>query len=154
MADVMLTKGLSGLVPSGEDAQEWFAKLKAGATVRADIRVMRNAAFHRKFFAMLRVAYENHDWPEIDTQWGPAKCTYDQFRKYITVKSGHFDMVVTPRGDVRAEARSIAFSKMDEAEFDRLYSDALDFILQEYLAPKGWTREQMDEAVNKMLSFC
>lgn len=146
-------KGLGGLIPADADAKEWLEGARAGKVMKAEIRMMRNGGFHRKFFCMLKCAYDNHDWPEIETQWGPAKCTYDQFRKYITVKCGYFDMVVTPQGNVRAEAKSISFAKMDQPEFEKLYNDALNFILAEYLAPKGWTAEDMNNAVNQMLSF-
>lgn len=146
-------KGLGGLIPADADAKEWLEGARAGKVMKAEIRMMRNGGFHRKFFCMLECAYDNHDWPEIETQWGPAKCTYDQFRKYITVKCGYFDMVVTPQGNVRAEAKSISFAKMDQPEFEKLYNDALNFILAEYLAPKGWTAEDMNNAVNQMLSF-
>ena len=153
MPDRYFTKGLGGLIPADADTQEWLEGINAGKTMSATIRMTRNGKFLRKFFALLKCAYANHDWPMIETQWGPAQCTYEQFRKFITVKCGHFDMVVTPRGDVRAEAKSISFAKMSEDEFDKLYNDALNFILAEYLSPKGWTEEQMNNAVNQIMSF-
>ncbi len=151
--DIFLVKSLGGLAPYDADAESFLSDLKSGKPVRAKISLARNVKYHRRFFCMLKCAYDNHDWPEIETQWGPAKCTYDQFRKYITVKCGYFDMVVTPQGNVRAEAKSISFAKMDQPEFEKLYNDALNFILAEYLAPKGWTAEDMNNAVNQMLSF-
>jgi len=129
----------------------WFGKLRYGIIISANMRVMRNPNFHRKFFAMLHVAYDNHDWPTIDTQYGPAQCTFDQFRKYVTIKAGFFTMGATPQGNPRAEAKSIAFGKMDEAEFEQVYSAVLDVILAEFLT--NWKRCDMDNAISAMLVF-
>jgi hypothetical protein len=152
MAEVYLTKALNGFVPSDVDSREWFEKLSSGKTVKAEIRLSRNLGFHRLFFAMINVAYENHEWPEIETKWGKAKCNRDMFRKYVTVKAGHYEAVLTPHGEIRAEPKSISWSKMDDAEFQKLYSDVLDVILQEFLT--NWKTGDMEHAVNQMLGFC
>jgi len=151
MTDRGMIKTLGGLIPNGTDDGEWFAKIRNGQSVAATIRIPRNGKFHQKFFVMLRCAYDNHEWPEIQTQWGPAKCTYNQFRKYITVKAGFYEMVVTPTGDVRADALSISFAKMTQDEFDELYSNSVDVILKEFLS--GWTCGDMDNAVRQILDF-
>ena len=151
MADLSFIKSDVGLVPADEWAQEWFQKLRRGVTVAAKVRVPRNQRFHRKFFAMLNVAYENHDWPEIQTQFGPARCSFDQFRKYVTIKAGFFTMGATPTGEPRAEAKSISFTKMDEAEFERVYSEVLNVILREFLT--NWKYGDMENAVNQMMTF-
>lgn len=61
MTDLSFIRGANGLVPDGGEATEWFAKAKPGARVVAKVSVPRNGRFHRKFFAMLKVAYENWD---------------------------------------------------------------------------------------------
>lgn len=152
MPDVHLSKALGGLIPADADAQEWLEGVKSGNVMKATIRMTRNGGFHRKFFAMINVAYENHEWPEIETKWGKAKCNRDMFRKYVTVKAGHYEAVLTPHGEIRAEPKSISWSKMDDAEFQKLYSDVLDVILQEFLT--NWKSGDMDHAVNQMLGFC
>ena len=151
-AEVHLVKALGGFVPSDANAKEWFDKVKSGQVVKAEIRVMRNGGFHRRFFAMLNVAYENHEWPEIETKWGKAKCSFDMFRKYVTVKAGHYEVDLTPQGEPRVVPASISWAKMDQPTFEKLYSDVLDVILQEFLT--NWKRGDMDYAVNQMLGFC
>lgn len=152
MADVHLVKALGGLIPSDADAQEWLEKVKMGQVMRAEIRLMRNGGFHRKFMAMLNTAYANHEWPEIETKWGKARCSFDMFRKYVTVKSGHYEVDLTPHGEPRVIPKSISWAKMDQPEFEKLYSDVLDVILQEFLT--NWKSGDMDNAVNQMLGFC
>lgn len=142
----------SGLVPADDVASEWFGKVKMGQPVTASVRLPRNGKFHRKFFAMLNVAYSNHDWPEIETNYGKVRVSAEMFRKYVTVKAGHYEADLTPGGEVRLVPKSISFSKMDQAEFDALYSDVLDVILMEFLS--NWTHGDMERAVETMLGFC
>jgi hypothetical protein len=146
-----LFKSSAGLIPSDEVSKDWFNKLTLGQIVTADYKVMRNGKFHRKFFAMLHVAFDNHEWPEIETQWGLARVNFEVFRKYVTVKAGYYEPELTPDGKVRVKPTSIMFSRMDEAEFSRLYSDVLDVILAEFLT--NWKEGDMDYAVNQMMSF-
>ncbi|QDP65847.1 MAG: hypothetical protein Unbinned7865contig1001_46 [Prokaryotic dsDNA virus sp.] len=152
MADVHLVKALGGLIPSDADAQEWMERVKTGQVMRAEIRLMRNGGFHRKFMAMLNTAYANHEWPEIETKWGKARCSFDMFRKYVTVKAGHYEVDLTPHGEPRVIPKSISWAKMDQPTFEKLYSDVLDVILQEFLT--NWHSGDMDKAVNQMLGFC
>ena len=152
MADLCFIKASSGLVPGDAEAEEWLGKQKFGKVIFASVRAPRNGKFHRKFFAMLNVAYSNHDWPELQTQYGAAKTSFEMFRGYVTVKAGHYDVDVTPTGNLRLAPKSIAFVKMSEDEFSKLYSDVLDVILQEFLT--NWTSGDMENAVNTMLGFC
>lgn len=151
MADVHLTRTPAGLVPSDAAAADWIAKVPYGKPVNARVTLPRNGKFHRKFFSMLNVAYSNHEWPDVESQFGPVRTSFEMFRDYVTVKSGHYEYDMTPQGKLRATPKSISFSKMDQAEFDRLYSDVLDVILQEFLA--NWSEGDMDAAVNVMLGY-
>ena len=151
MADVHLLKTPAGLVPTDAFASEWFNKVKPGALINAKVTQPRNGKFHRKFFAMLNVAYANHDWPEIETKFGKARTSFEMFRKYVTVKSGHYEVDLTPSGEPRVVPKSISWAKMDEGEFEQLYSDVLDVILSEFLT--NWTSGDMEAAVNMMLGF-
>ena len=151
MTKIKMMKGSMGLVPFDQEADEWFGKLKFGQAVDGEFRLPRNGKFHRLFFAMLNVAFANYEWPEVETQWGKAKCNFDLFRKYVTVRAGHYQAALTPKGEVRAEPKSISWASMGEDEFKQLYSDVLDVILMEFLS--GWTDADMDRAVEQMLRF-
>lgn len=146
-----MTRTPVGLVPCDQQGIEWLNKVALGKPVDVSVAQPRNGRFHRKFFAMLNVAYENHEWPELDTQWGKATVSFDLFRKYVTVRAGHYEAALTPHGEVRAEPKSIAFSSMDEDDFSRVYSDVLNVILREFLT--NWTHGDMDHAVNQMMAF-
>ena len=151
MTDLAFICTPMGLAPADQQSVEWLAKAKMGRPVVASVRVPRNARFHRKFFAMLNVAYSNHEWPEVDTQWGAARCSFEAFREYVTIKAGHWEIGLTAKGEPRARPKSIAWANMEEAEFSQLYSDVLDVILREFLA--GWTEGDMSRAVDAMMGF-
>lgn len=152
MADIHMTRTPQGLAPATADAAEMLAKIGIGKAVNAKVVQPRNGGFHRKFFAMLDVAYSNHEWPQIETNWGKATVSRELFRDYVTVKAGHYEAALTPHGEVRCAPKSISWAKMDQAEFERLYSDVLDVILREFLT--NWKRGDMDSAVNTMMGFC
>lgn len=152
MADIHMTRTPQGLSPATADAADMLAKIGIGKPVNAKVSQPRNGKFHRKFFAMLDVAYSNHEWPQIDTNWGKATVSRELFRDYVTVKAGHYQASLTPHGEVRCTPKSISWSQMDEAEFSRLYSDVVDVILAEFLT--NWKAGDMDFAVNQMLGFC
>jgi hypothetical protein len=151
MPKLGFTKTKEGLVPSSQDSLDWFDSVENGADVDVTVTIPRNKKFHNKFFVMLRVAYDNREWPEVKTQYGMARCSFELFRKYVTVKAGYYTPELTPRGEVRVTAKSISWANMKQEEFDQLYSDALDVILAEFLS--NWTRKDMNEAVAQMLSF-
>lgn len=151
MADVHLTRTPSGLVPSDLAAAEWLQRVAIGKPINATVRQPRNAKFHRKFFAMLDVAFSNHEWPEVQTKWGRVRTSKDYFRDYVICKAGHWEADMMPNGEVRAKPKSIAWVNMDEPRFSQLYSDVLDVILAEFLT--GWTSGDVDHAVNQMLGF-
>lgn len=144
-------KAGNGIVPGNDECREWLAKQKHGATLRGDMTVPRNVKFMRKFFAMLKAAYDNWDKPEIETPLGPAHCSFERFREDVTILAGYRYIVVNTRREFRYEAKSIKFGKMKEDEFDRLYNDVLNVILASFLG--NWTGEDMDRVVNEMLGF-
>lgn len=145
-----ISKGL-GLIPYGVEAEQWLAKQPINSVVEGTFVKPRNIKFHGKFFAMLNVAYANYEWPTIETKWGTAKVSFDTFRKYVVAHAGHAEAYMTPSGEVRVTAKSLAFDEMDEDEFAQVYSDVLDYILQHYLA--NWTTGDMDHAINVMMGF-
>lgn len=141
-----------GLGPGSQLAAEWLDKVKLGQSVSVEVKTRRNSKFHRKFWAMLDVAYSSHEWPTIQhPKWGEVKTSYDMFRKYVTVKAGHYEVDLKPDGQIRVEPKSISFANMDQDEFEKVYSDVLDVILREFLT--NWTTGDMDHAINQMLQF-
>lgn len=117
-----------------------------------------NVKFRRKWFALLRLAFDAWDIPteasyEIAkySHYGVPQKNFERFRKDITIAVGFYDMVVNVKGEVRAEAQSIAFGKMEEEEFEELYSKTIDYLLQKILT--NYTRADIDRVVDEILGF-
>lgn len=152
MKEIVLTKVASGvLAPIDPQAAEYISKLKLGQGVTAAIKRHRNPAFHRKFFALLNLAYET---------WEPIEATYkgqvvgknfDQFRNDVLCLAGHFEMAVNLRGETRVTAKSISFSNMDQDEFETVYSSVANVILQRILTT--YTRDDLDAVIDRLMGF-
>tara|TARA_R110000868_G_scaffold410347_3_gene698091 strand:+ start:10219 stop:10806 length:588 start_codon:yes stop_codon:yes gene_type:complete len=48
-----------------------------------------------------------------------------QFREWVTIEAGHYNLVQTPEG-IRREAKSISWSSMDDTAFEPLYRDVFN----------------------------
>lgn len=152
MKEIVLTKVAGGvLAPIDPQAAEYIAKLKTGAAVRATVKQQRNPRFHRKFFALLNLAFDH---------WEPAENTYkgqvvgknfDQFRNDIVCLAGFYEMATNLRGEVRVTAKSISFASMDQAEFDDLYNAVVGVVLKHVLTT--YSREDLDAVMDQLTGF-
>ena len=75
----------------------------------------------------------------------------ERFRKDIAILAGFFDSTVNLKGEVRLEAKSISFAQMDEIEFEALYNQTINVILQSVLTT--YTRDDLDAVVEQLLRF-
>lgn len=83
----------------------------------------RNPRFHRKYFAMINLAFENQD------DFGLEEA--EQFRQYLQMRAGFYITKDTPTGNAYF-AKSIAFDSMDGAEFENLYEKVWEQIFTLY----------------------
>jgi hypothetical protein len=152
MKELVLTKTPSGaLAPMDPQAADYIAKLKTGAAVRATVKQQRNPRFHRKYFALLNLAFDH---------WTPAEATYkgqivgknfNQFRNDITILAGHYEMAVNLKGETRLTAKSISFANMGQDEFDELYNATVNVILSRILTT--YTRADLDAVMDQLIGF-
>lgn len=152
MTEIVLTKTAGGaLAPIDPQAVDFIAKMKLGAAVTATVKRHRNPGHHKKYFALLNLAFE---------AWEPAAATYrgqvvgknfDQFRNDITVLAGHYEMAVNLRGETRLTAKSVSFASMSQDDFEALYSATINVILSRILT--NYTRDDLDEVVENLLRF-
>jgi len=109
-----------GLYPFDRESEKYFSKLTSNEYIEVNIARKRNHKFHRKYFAMLRLVSEQLD------------CSIDTLHDFIKEKLNMYD-IVSIGGEIRKSYYSIAFSKMDDAEFACYYDDSL-MVLSELLA--------------------
>jgi len=121
-----------GMLRISDVNPDW--SLPRGSAVMLDVHPPgnRNVGHHRKFWAMLRYFKDFLPEPMAD----------DSFKQWAVVGAGWFD--IAPDGTLLA--RSIAFDKMPQGEFERLYSDALDYLLRA-VGPENMTVEDVENAI-------
>lgn len=112
-----------GLVPIDDDAYEVKQKLKVGQVYEADVKLERNYKFHKKYFSLIRIAWEyllENEVKEFRTK--------EIFRKWCEIEAGNCDVVQLQDGSFLRLPKSIAFDQMGEDEFSDLYERVKDVI--------------------------
>jgi hypothetical protein len=127
--------------------------IKIGAEVHGNMRQKRMLWKHRKYFALLKIAYDNWTPGEINSQYGVPMKNFERFRKDVAILTGHFELVIRVDGSSRPEAKSISFSKMDQIEFDKLYSKTIDLLVEKIYGKENMTAEKMNELVDQFIRF-
>jgi len=114
-------KTISGLIPSTRTDFDILqeCKLKLGEYYEVEIKKKRNYEFHKKFFALISIVFENQETFEF----------IDDLREYLTIKSGYYRKVVMPNGYEQIKPKSISFANMDQLEFNDLYDKFIAQVL-------------------------
>jgi len=110
-------QGLTPLYPADYDEKK---KLKIGKEYEVEIRHPRNYMFHKKYFALLNIGWQNTE----------VNMPFDTYRRWVTMRAGYYDIYETPKGKLY-EAQSISFGNMDQIKFEELYSRVLDVIIDD-----------------------
>jgi hypothetical protein len=120
--------GLRGATPDDHDAYSKFkrrlATMVTGKWLRLEWSTPRNGPHHRKFMALLNLVTENSE-------------TYNTIPKAlwaVKVAAGYFDPHINPTtGEIVPVVHSISYDAMEQDDFDKFYSAALDGVLQTIL---------------------
>ncbi|MFP8687636.1 DUF1367 family protein [Citrobacter portucalensis] len=79
--------------------------------------------------------------------------SYDAYRAWVIIESGHYDAIQLPDGTLRKPPRSIAFANMDETEFQQLYKSALDVLWRWVLSRAFKDQREAENAASQLMSF-
>lgn len=120
--------------PAHESDIERLQRFKNGEIYTADIKATRNPRFHAKVFAFFQFCFGH--WCADRAGLGSADETtqFNRFRKDLTILAGFYDTVTNIRGEVRAEAKSLAYANMDDEEFARCYSSLINAAIKHVFA--------------------
>ncbi len=153
MAALNLVKDLSGFKPLGTDDAELMRTIPLGSMIECEYTKKRNPQFHRKFFALLNMGYEY--WTPAEAEWRGFKAVknFDVFREQVTILAGFREVTFNLDGSVKVKAKSISFAKMDDTEFQDVYSKVLEVIWNKTLSTVFENRAQLDNAVNQLMGF-
>jgi len=141
MAIFFVVKKDYGFFPVNDNDLEVCKKFVEGEVYRCEIKKPRNIKFHRKFFALLQYVFENQD--KYDNA--------EDLRVEIELKAGNYTEHITTKGKMIYIPKSIAFEKMDNIEFEKLYNKAVDVILKDFII--GDTKENIEAQVQDILAF-
>ena len=95
-------------------------KMKAGVFFECDVKKKRNYMFHKKYFALINMVYENQE----------IYSNIDHLREDLTIEAGYYDYTLDFNGNRSKKVQSINFSSMDEFKFNDLYSATIDVIVK------------------------
>lgn len=114
----------------------------------------RNPKFHRKFFVLLQLGFDAWE-PERKhkTYKGMAvEKSFNQFREDITILAGFYEQTFDIHGHMKLKAKSVSFAKMEDTEFEKLYSAVADVLLRE-VCTRYAGREELDSVVEQITGF-
>lgn len=140
-----------GFVPASQDDAELIDSVRVGDVIHAKFKRMRNPRFHRKFFALLSVGFDHWEPPAQDYAGLPVQKNREFFRKEAIKAAGYVEPAHDLRGNLLLYAKSISFGSMGEDEFQQLYSDVGNVLLQNVLT--NYTADDLDQVVERTLAF-
>lgn len=118
---ITLIKGLNNKFSLAFNSDyETAKKIPLNEPIEYEFKKMRNVRFHRKFFALLNIVYENQE----------VYNSLDHMRKDLTISAGYYDTRYNFDGLEITEAKSISFGSMDENEFSEFYNRIVDVIVK------------------------
>jgi hypothetical protein len=142
MAKTLMVKTIGGkLEPRFDDGREALMRIKAGAELMVEFKQPRSIQHHRWFFALVNLVHAND----------PQSRTVEDLRSQITVAAGHYSHGILPDGTVVAVPKSIAFHKMDQAEFAAFADSAVRAVVQHFLP--GVTEQGLRNEIAEMIGI-
>jgi len=153
--EVFLTKTMSGALVPMDQEQEAFKRFKAGSVIRCDVKEMRNGQFFKKWWSLVKVAFDlwTETMPNVEFRGVEIAPNFDRFRKDLTVLSGFYDPVFNVRGEVRMEAKSLQWSKMDEGSFNDLYQKTLTTIISKIIPGRNMTEDELRSWADRVMDY-
>lgn len=110
------------LEPVDDIGREIVSKIGPGGCA-VEIRLPRNLAHHRKYWALVNLIYQNQSRYRSN----------DELSDAIKVMIGHAQTVTMKNGATFQIPKSIAFHKMDQADFDDFYNRVIKLVCEEII---------------------
>lgn len=139
--DILCKVTAQGLVPMYDSDFEEKKRLKIGSVVNCSISQKRNYEHHKKFFALVRLTFEN--LPETLQQMLNIRSEEDMLT-CIKLDLGYASTVWYGTKQV-VIPKSISFAAMDQTEFEQFYNRAVDMVLGLYL--RGTNKQDLLEEI-------
>lgn len=155
---VLLTRVPQGFTPADDDARDDLKRFPVGSVARLDVKLMRNGAFFRKWWALAKLGFdyfaEGCETTEYKGQ--PVLPNFERFRKDLIITSGFYTPTWNIKGELKVEAESIAWGSMDEPRFTKLYDATIQALLRMVFNGKRsgkWTEQQLRSVAQQIEEF-
>lgn len=126
------------LVGKDEATKKYLNRRKDGQVIVTEIKQARNYGNHKRMFDFVNATFDMQDvYPN-------AKI----YRNWLTVASGWFDIMMYPDGTTHFFPKSWSFENMDEDEFKRMFSAAIDAFLADERLGAGLTEDDVLRAIS------
>lgn len=127
------------LIPETDIDGDLKKQLRIGETYSADIKLVRNAEFHRKYFKMIHTAFEF--LPDRQRRFFKDQET---FRKFLEVTAGYYEPFFSPKLCEWIQVpKSVAYDKLDQAGMEALYNTVrkvLDEMLTQWISREDFEK--------------
>lgn len=134
------TRTLTGLAPADDESRRVLARIPMGQTVRADVHRPRRNKNLRRWWALCELLADNCEQfksPDMAHEW-------------LKIMAGHCQQIVSKStGEVFLIADSIAFSRLDEDQFQDVWVRAVKAVC-EHLLP-GVTEREIEEEILRLI---
>lgn len=127
-----------GLVPLHDSDLDLKKRLRVGSVVRCKVSNPRNYEHHKKFFALVRLTFDNLPLPLVE-KWN-IRNEYDMLRRFKR-DLGYFTNTINEYGEHEIEYFSISFAAMEQHEFEQFYNQCIDLVLFKYI--KGIDKQDL-----------
>ncbi len=152
--ELCLFKKSEYMVPARECDVELIRNLSPDVLYTIKKTKMRNVKFFRKWWSMIHFAFEHWEPAALPEQrFKDLECgkNIERFRKDITILAGHYDASYRLNGEMRVEAKSIAFDEMSEEEFVEFYKQCFDVIAKHVFS--HYTHEELQDVERQLMEF-
>lgn len=162
MTEMLLVKtptgALTGLSERDQLAYKNFKTrlnaLEAGEIIEIEAKLPRNSKHHRKYFALLNLGFEHWECNRKHKTYKgkPVTKRFESFREEVLILAGFFEQTFTLKGELKLIAKSIKFAKMEQPEFEDLYSKTITVLL-EHVLTNYKDADEVNDVVEKILRF-
>jgi len=103
------------IIPMNDSDYEKLGRIGFDEFYYIDIKKPRNPKFHRMFFALLNLGFQNQEKYK----------EFEAFRGVMIMEAGYYTRAVSSNGTELFWPKSISFESMDQMEFKSLYDSVL-----------------------------
>lgn len=141
MIDILMMREGLFLKPVDGPGYAAIEEMTRGEELRVKITRFRNPKFHRLFFALINLVYQNQD----------EFATMEQMLDAIKRAIGYVEERKDLDGQLYYVSKSISFAKMDETSFKQFYNKVLNLILEKILPhiPKKDLEQQIFDLIRE-----